>query len=122
MQSGMPAAEFNGGACPDSPYYQKDTINGVEFCLATMYFMDPAGICLGGVKTDVLVFQEGATYKDTDKLVFAPHTWDEAQNDAWVNQNYFLGMGHHITPFEPKPEAVPILDLTSSCMHTVTLH
>ena len=30
MQSGMPASEFSGGACPDSPYYQKDTINGVE--------------------------------------------------------------------------------------------
>merc|ERR1712156_1151432 len=33
--------------------------------------MDPAGICEGGVKTDQLVFQEGASYTDTANLVMA---------------------------------------------------
>ena len=65
-----------------------------------MYFMDPAGICEGGVKTDQLVFQEGSSYTDTANLVRAPHKWEDAQNDNWVDQKYFLGMGHHITPYE----------------------
>ena len=65
-----------------------------------MFFMDPAGICEGGVKTDQLVFQEGASYTDTANLVMAPHKWEDAQNDNWVDQLYFLGMGHHITPYE----------------------
>ena len=76
----------------------------MQYCLATMYFMDPADICSHqrkGSKADVLVFQEGANYMDTDNLVFMPKTWEDAQNETlWVNQKYFLGMGHHITPFE----------------------
>ena len=30
MQSGMPASEFEGGVCPDSGYYQQDTLAGTE--------------------------------------------------------------------------------------------
>ena len=78
-----------------------------QFCLATMYFTDPATICTSGEKTDVLVFQEGSTYNEVDKLVHAPRTWNEAQNDNWVNQLYFLGMGHHVTPYEVSATILP---------------
>jgi len=105
MQSGLPSREFlNEGACPDSPYYQQQTINGVEFCLATMYFTDPADICQSGNKKDVLVFQEGATYKDANKLLSIPSTWSETQSNAWVREKFYPGMGHHVFPYETKPE------------------
>ena len=30
MQSGMPASEFQGGVCPDSPYYQEDMLGSTK--------------------------------------------------------------------------------------------
>ena len=65
-----------------------------------MYFTNPATICSSGEKEDKLIFQEGATYLETDKLVAVASTWNEAQNDKWRNQNYFPTMGHHILPYE----------------------
>ena len=64
-----------------------------QFCLATLYFSDPASICSSGEKTDLLVFQEGPTYKD--KLLYVPRTWGEAEPSEWENHFYIPPMGHH---------------------------
>lgn len=106
MQSGAPASEFEGGVCPNS-YYISNKLQGTEFCLATFYFTDPATICSKGQKKDALIFQEGATYKEADKLVTIPWTWSQALKDNWVEENYFVGMGHHFTPYEAEPENCP---------------
>lgn len=104
MQSGMPASEFEGGACPPVPWYISTTVKNMEYCLATMYFMDPATICSSGKKEDRMFFQEGATYMDKDKLVAIPRTWNDAQTDYWKSHFFFLGMGHHVLPSMPEPE------------------
>lgn len=107
MQSGMPALDFSNawglqkGNC-NNKYYQKDIIYGTTFCLATLYFSDPASICSSGEKTDLLVFQEGPTYKD--ELLYVPRTWNEAEKTEWENHFYLPRMGHHRFHTEPAKE------------------
>jgi len=104
MQSVIPQEEL-AFSCKENvnEFYVHDVINGKELCLTTAYFVDPpASICFvqedSVMLSDQLSFQMGEGFGDAN-LYKVPQTHDAAVNsEAWIEQDYFLGMGHHMTP------------------------
>ena len=69
--------------------------------MLTAYFYDPSKICQPADQhyphAHAIHFQKGDSYKP-ENLIKVPATWSEAESDDyWHMDNYFLGMGHHVT-------------------------
>jgi len=106
MQSLIPSSELNWD-CTDNEFYTKENITikythdtkAIEYCMTTIYFRDPSTICQKDhTAQNKLHLQKGDSFKP-ENLVTFPETFLEAENDRdqWTIDNYFLGMGHHIT-------------------------
>jgi len=101
MQSVIPSSEFYWD-CTENEFYTKENITmryTQEYCMTTIYFRDPSTICDKEHNApNKLHLQKGDSFKP-ENLVTFPETFKEAENnrDQWTIDNYFLGMGHHIT-------------------------
>jgi len=107
MQSLIPSSEFNWD-CTENEFYTKETLQiqpelkPVEYCMTTMYFRDPSTICDKEHKaSNKLHLQKGESFKP-ENLVTLPEMLPQVEEDPehWVMDNYFPGMGHHITKNE----------------------
>jgi len=105
LQSLVPSDSFVGWDCGDNEFYNKEVIEGVEYCVLTAYFYDPAQICRNDLDSEhQLHFQKGNSYKP-ENLVKVPQTFLQADfSDFWNKDKFFPGMGHHFTRKEGNRE------------------
>jgi len=106
MQHMFPIEEMVQPCDGTNPYYVQEIIHSKVFCVATVYFTNPADICTTGMPPSnsdlILYIQKGDNYENSEGT--QPTYHEAAADPRFQVERFFLGMGHHFTFKEAEPE------------------